>query len=63
MRVVSHACSMFSELGAGGPLRTISSTLGHWPLATSTADSNAVDDIALFGLVAETARFVGAGGS
>ena len=34
--------------------------LGHRPLATSTADANAVDNVALLGLVSETTGLVGA---
>ena len=40
--------------------RTVIGTLGHGPLASSAADTNAVDDVALLGLVAETAGLVGA---
>jgi hypothetical protein len=34
--------------------------LGSRPLATTTADTNAVDNVALLGLVSETASLVGA---
>lgn len=37
---------------------TICSTLRHWPLATTTSDANAVDDIALLGLISQAARLV-----
>lgn len=33
-------------------------TLGHWSLATSTADTNAVDNISLLGLVSQSAGLV-----
>lgn len=42
---------------------TIGGTLGHGALATTTADTNSVDDIALLGLVSETAGLVGARGA
>jgi hypothetical protein len=42
-------------------IRTISSTLWHWSLAATTANAHAVDDIALFGLVSETAGLVWSG--
>jgi hypothetical protein len=35
--------------------------LGRGPLAASTADADAVDNVALLGLVSETASLVGAG--
>jgi hypothetical protein len=38
--------------------RTIGSTLGSRSLATTTADTNAVDNVALLGLVTKTAGFV-----
>jgi hypothetical protein len=41
--------------------RTISSTLWRWSLAATTTDSNAVDNVALLGLVSETASLVWAG--
>jgi len=37
----------------------IGGTLGHWPLATTTADTDTVDNVALLSLVAETAGLVG----
>lgn len=37
--------------------------LGRGPLATSTADTDAVDNVALLGLVPEAASLVGAGGA
>ena len=37
---------------------TISSTLSHRPLAPTTTDTDAVNDIALLGLVSEAARLV-----
>jgi hypothetical protein len=37
---------------------TIGSTLWHWPLATSTADTDTVDNIALLGLVTQTACLI-----
>ena len=40
-------------------IHTISSSLGDWALATSTADSDTVDNIALLSLVTETASLVG----
>jgi len=43
--------------------RTVSGTLGSGPLATTTADTHAVDDITLLGLVAEAASLVGARGA
>jgi len=36
----------------------VSSTLWHWTLASTTANTNAVDDIALLGLVTKTASLV-----
>jgi hypothetical protein len=41
---------------------TVSGTLGGGPLAATTADTHAVDNIALLGLVAEAASLVGAAG-
>jgi len=38
--------------------RTISSTLWHWTLATSTANTDTINDIALLGLVTKTASLV-----
>lgn len=40
---------------------TVSSTLGSWALATTTADSDTVDNIALLGLVTQSTSLVGAG--
>lgn len=40
--------------------RTIGGTLGGRALAATTADTHAVDNVALLGLVAETAGLVGA---
>jgi hypothetical protein len=40
-----------------GP-HTVGGTLWHWALASTTTDTNAVDDIALLGLVTETAGLV-----
>jgi hypothetical protein len=37
---------------------TVCSTLWYWPLATSTADTNTVDNIALLGLVTQSACFI-----
>lgn len=45
------------------PQHTIGSTLGDGLLATTTADADTVDDIALLGLVTETAGLVGAAGT
>lgn len=42
---------------------TIGGTLGDGLLATTTADTHAVDDIALLGLVSEAAGLVGARGT
>jgi len=39
-------------------IRTISGTLGHRSLATTTADADAVDDISLLGLITEAASLV-----
>lgn len=41
--------------------RTIGGTLGGGALAATTADADAVDDIALLGLVSETAGLVQTG--
>lgn len=41
----------------------VSSTLASRLLAATTADTDAVDDVALLGLVAEAAGLVGAGGT
>ena len=38
--------------------RTVCSALRHRPLPASTAHTHAVDDIALFGLVSQTASLV-----
>lgn len=38
-------------------------TLGNLALAASTADTDAINDVSLLGLVAETASLVGAGGT
>lgn len=46
-----------------GQLLTISSTLWHWSLATTTSDTDTVDDIALLGLVAQATSLVGSRGS
>ena len=43
--------------------RTVGGTLGDRALAATTTDANTVDNIALLGLVSETARLVGAGGA
>lgn len=43
-----------------GQKRTESSTLGDGPLAATTANTDAVDDVALLGLVSEAAGLVGA---
>jgi len=40
----------------------IGGALGDRPLATTTADTHAVDNVALLGLVSETASLVGAAG-
>lgn len=37
---------------------TVSSTLWHWLLATSTANTDTIDDIALLGLVTKTASLI-----
>lgn len=42
---------------------TIGGTLGHWALAASTAHADAVDNVALLGLVAQAASLVGARGA
>jgi hypothetical protein len=39
-------------------LRTVRSTLWYWPLATSTANTDTIDDIALLGLVTQTACLI-----
>lgn len=36
----------------------VGSTLWYWPLATSTADTDTVDDIALLGLVTQPACLI-----
>lgn len=43
--------------------RTVGGTLGNGPLAATAADAHAVDDVALLGLVTETAGLVGARGA
>lgn len=48
--------TLVGRLAVGG-------TLGNRPLATSTTDADAVDDISLLGLVSETASLVGTGWS
>jgi hypothetical protein len=40
-------------------MHTICSTFGYWTLATTTTNSDAIDNIALLGLVAQTASLVG----
>lgn len=47
--------------GRGKEIHTIGGTLGNRPLATTASYANAVDNIALLGLVAETTSLVGAG--
>lgn len=42
-------------------LRTVGGTLWHWPLAATAADTHAVDNVALLGLVTKTAGLVWAG--
>lgn len=44
-----------------GIFHTIGGTLWHWLLATTTANANTVDDIALLGLVTETTGLVWSG--
>ena len=39
-------------------LRTVGSTLWNWALASTTTNANTVDDIALLGLVTETASLI-----
>lgn len=51
----------WEERGEGK--RTISGTLGGGLLAATTADADAVDNVALLGLVSETAGLVGARGA
>ena len=46
--------------GRIGSQRTIGGTLGDRALAATTADADAVDDVALLGLVSEAAGLVGA---
>jgi hypothetical protein len=46
-----------------GSFLTIGGTLGHRLLATTTSDTDAVDDIALLGLVSQAAGLVGSGGT
>ena len=41
----------------------ISRTLWNWTFSTPSPDTDAVDDIPLFGLVSETAGLVGSGGT
>lgn len=55
--------SVGSRLENRRPKRTIGSTLGGRSLATTTADTHTVDNIALLGLVTETASLVGARGA
>ncbi len=57
---LSVVCS--SPISESGISRTIGGTLGNGLLATTTADTHAVDDIALLGLVTEAASLVGARG-
>jgi hypothetical protein len=42
---------------------TVHDTLRHWPLASTTSDSNTVDNKPLLGLVAETTSLVGTSGT
>lgn len=44
-------------------IRTVGGTLGDGPLAATTADAHAVDDIALLGLVSKAAGLVEARGA
>ena len=53
---------MYSKVQNCG-FHTISSTLGNWLLATSTADTDTIDNIALLGLVTKTACLVRSGWS
>jgi hypothetical protein len=50
-----------SQPSAMVPRHTVGGTLGDWALATSTANTSTVDNIALLGLVPKTASLVGAG--
>lgn len=54
----SHGSSNCSQEAVS--THTIGGTLGHWALAATTANTHAVDNIALLGLVTQTASLVGA---
>jgi hypothetical protein len=51
---------MFFSSRAKRCLHTVGGTLGSGPLASSTADTDTVDNVALLGLVTEAAGLVGA---
>lgn len=50
----------FSRAKIGREQHTEGGTLGNWLLASTTADTHAVDNVALLGLVTQTASLVGA---
>lgn len=50
--------SVYRFLPSSRLIHTVGSTLGRGSLAATTTDTHAVDDIALLGLVAETASLV-----
>ena len=52
-----------SRAGCSEEKRTVGGALGGGPLAASTANADAVDQVALLGLVSEAACLVGARGA
>lgn len=57
------APGLLSDSKKNGKTHTVSGTLGGWPLASSTSDTDTVDNVTLLGLVAETAGLIGARGA
>lgn len=53
---VSRFGGLLQNIGYRG--RTIGRAFGDWPLPTSSTDTDTIDNIALLGLVAQTASFV-----
>ena len=51
-------CMSMSLFYRIGHVRTVGSTFRHWPFATTLPHTNTVDDIALLGLISETASLV-----
>lgn len=59
MSLRENSCIEIESIdGEDGNPHTICRTLGHWLLPTAAANAHSVDDIALFGLVTQTASLV-----